>query len=1058
MLDNVEQSLENDVLSVERLEFGKFCVSPEGSVVRDNGTVIEYSLLGKSEGFPAELASYCKPKILDIEVENEDEDSNGFPYGTVLRPFVLNKAPQPVFFRVRHRFEKGEYAESGRRYKLGRYLTVKDDEIHPLMFLEAMEGERLQGITLEESRQIQPLPTKKYKPGKDDLTDKFVKEAVAFILSGIGVDVSEDIGEEDFFRCLSAVWSVLPPKLRPFLSAGWGVSRTLANDFAFSCSRGRNNTRAYFSASSREWSAPRQILSPAADGQTNLIEFAPRMIKPGEVYSKNGFAELYGESRNGKITFSGDPKEFLEWFKEIPEAAFAPLPTWQEPVLLKTFRSPGLKALDVDTLEKFKVWLSGDGQEEPFQDVKKFFFQRNRKEAFEEILELMAKEERKIRERTDSALWNSLSDNGHEIFSEILFGNLCDNKKRARLFAKLQARDASGALEWFYAAAAGRNEAENLPKEARQTLLGLLDESIAKADKTALTHHENLLRLMKKPQVYRAWLNKNERHLVKASANARGGLAPDLYSRIEEIFSDGFVKAIFNLQFGIKPTESDLSTVSAEPEEERKWLADFLRSLWEKTVSQQHEPLKRRGRFIPWLDFLKPSIGDDVALWNIYFSKPIREDQLPNLFQEVEENRVPAVMEEPLAAFVLRNWEEFSQRVRERARDWRKITDKFPPLFREVLLFESIAPIAARQRKGNDEISAAVNKFSVSAAEADFIIDGLNSKSSARLAELADFLWQILVEKGELSHDGSIANLCRHMNKGQLPEGSMPGLDRIAVLAHLTRSAKAYKKLKNWAREEWWSQIKQSAANVRDLRQADKLAKQMIMLLSVFPEIDFDPTPQQLELLVPYRQWLKKHLSKNDIHSKRVRKFEPAARDFQSLKFNAHKELWDERFENMVLSTAFSGVPPALQTYVTLQRALLYYSRINGEIPSSEISERAEMCLKYLESYEQQGPGAWGEAVAKVARGGLIPLLQKKYSDKSNIIKIIEIARNEWFGRSGLFGLGETMKTLGFGRSENLRINPASLEDLLKTVLYSYGSQKLKKDLDEHFKNLRVRR
>src|ERR1044071_3912207 len=73
--------------TVERLEFGKFCVSPEGPIESNQDNIpIGYSQLGWSRSFPGDLIASCHPTNLGIAKEGTDVLPQESRPGTVLRP------------------------------------------------------------------------------------------------------------------------------------------------------------------------------------------------------------------------------------------------------------------------------------------------------------------------------------------------------------------------------------------------------------------------------------------------------------------------------------------------------------------------------------------------------------------------------------------------------------------------------------------------------------------------------------------------------------------------------------------------------------------------------------------------------------------------------------------------------------------------------------------------------------------------------------------------------------------------------------------------------------
>src|SRR5262245_43249731 len=166
--------------TVERLEFGKFCVSPDGPIESNRENIpIEHSQLGWSQGFPKALIPACYPTKLGIV----QEDGEALPlenvHGTVLRPVVRGpeKIARQVFYRVRARAEEGE-GKSGRRYTLARYLADHGEQVDPLTMLAAMNLITLGGLTRPDAIDITPIDIEPRKPELDRAGQAFLREAL----------------------------------------------------------------------------------------------------------------------------------------------------------------------------------------------------------------------------------------------------------------------------------------------------------------------------------------------------------------------------------------------------------------------------------------------------------------------------------------------------------------------------------------------------------------------------------------------------------------------------------------------------------------------------------------------------------------------------------------------------------------------------------------------------------------------------------------------------------------------------------------------------------------
>src|SRR5947209_15302536 len=92
---------------IEVLEWGKYCATPNGAIVEG----AEHEMLGATEHFPDLLIKLCQPEDIGISKGQLEEEAQRLfervPYGTALRPVLVEGKVLPVFYRVGVRSEGG---------------------------------------------------------------------------------------------------------------------------------------------------------------------------------------------------------------------------------------------------------------------------------------------------------------------------------------------------------------------------------------------------------------------------------------------------------------------------------------------------------------------------------------------------------------------------------------------------------------------------------------------------------------------------------------------------------------------------------------------------------------------------------------------------------------------------------------------------------------------------------------------------------------------------------------------------------------------------------------
>ena len=234
-------------IRLERLEFGKYCVSEDAdSAVEEDAArgLAEHRQLGHSPLFPKDLIPLCTPAIVGVLTHETEEVPDDWTHGFLLRPvFTGAGKPYSLFCSMGKRAERPA-AGFGRKYFLARYLAGR--EVDPYYYWQAISDEPLRGLTENKAKSLTELTMPETAPQLTALVNSFLPEAVAYLISGIPLAFTEVVAETDFFACLSVLWRALPLPLRPHLSAGWRVSNHFSGRLALTLTTSQSNLCALF--------------------------------------------------------------------------------------------------------------------------------------------------------------------------------------------------------------------------------------------------------------------------------------------------------------------------------------------------------------------------------------------------------------------------------------------------------------------------------------------------------------------------------------------------------------------------------------------------------------------------------------------------------------------------------------------------------------------------------------------------------------------------------------------------------------------------------------------
>lgn len=1019
----------SNLARLERLEFGKFCVSPDGPVEKNRDNIpIGYSQLGWSAGFPEEIISFCDPKSTGIsEGESEPLPTDSL-HGTVLRPVIRGQEQKlrRVFYRVRMRAEEGE-DRAGRRYTMARYLVTEADDIDPLTLLAAMNSVPLQGMTRAEASDILTLDVSPAELKPSGLVEAFLREAVIYVLSGIPLSITENISETDFFSCVAAVWFALPSALRPYLSAGWNVGSSFSGKLAVTHTAHRAGDAALFSPSDLSWSPPDYVTMWDKNDQPVRNSFFQPRLEPGRLYKRYIFG---GDDVEYSVNFSPPPEKVLNLIGLFPSLNLQGQPDWHNLLVIRAFRYPGLKAKDQFAVQLLEQWLkNGKGEDNPplCLDIRQFTYQSTRLNGLNLIIKALAKPFTR-RRRGDLALWRSLSGGYPDSFDNLMNGATGDGADRARLIAALARHDVRATLDTL-TNAAQRGEAEDLPVEAVSSLETCLDESIRHANREALYIHAHLLE--SPPACYRQWLRLSSRelHLMGALAAMPEYFYEEDYDRIVKINPSLEVRALNELRKGHEPSLSLQNFVRQLSGEPRNVFLSLFNQEWQR---HDEDVAGRRERLLRWVEAVAPQ-SNSHPLLRLKSGEPLSEEEMDRLADEVEQGTaagereyIPPSLLPQVSALVLQQ-PRLLRRVRSRRGAWSAIHLLWPSQYARAL-------VGGRgvDQQVHPTIMRAANEIKI---PFDLLNDILNQQAVyARFNGVAPLIWEwsLLLTPRE-GYRPTVIDLCWHMAHGKLPN-STPEPIEMDLFARLAQESGKADQMVGSSQQLW-----ASATRGWHLR----------LLLSLFPGVGFKPpSATQLGWLVEYRDWLNRHLNEPQIHPYRRDNFYVATREFHSLSFKSNATLWRDDFPmHSIIWAAFKGVPVALlkgqESF--LRNALRAYTGSNPAMhtaeQSREIQERqASMCHIFLRAYE--GVPSQYEALNHILFEFVFPLLSHRRTEE-RVKEIFSI-------------VGSHLDLPDYARKvKHDHSFPQELYELLCTIVTLRDGKTMMQDISEYYRSRR---
>lgn len=956
-------------VTLERFEYGKFCQSAHGPIEYRT----EHQPLGWSTGFPQALVQICDPSFIGRGTSNLPGECT---HGTVWLPVIISKeAVYAVWGRVRTRPEAGE-GETGRHYTLARYLVARAGRIGPLTGWNEMEALPLTGLTRADVSSL--LPCTVFPQAsllQEEAPPAFFHQGLMYLLSGIPLCIPEFIPEKIFFSWVEVLWRALPESLQCLISAAWGVSGSVAAQVMVSFSMEATPYHAQYHPLTETWIPPllTQILTP--DGAHSEQGFSEKRLRPGKILVTNYYPHKVS-SVLPKV-----PDEVAEIATTSPKLTFPTFPSFRDAATMRTFRYVGLKAEDRIRVQQFSRWLSEPQQENTGLDcnLNHLNFTESALHLFP--LAAQALSVASVRARGDRILWETLQARASKTLLHSLTLIPQPVKARVDLLVALLQRSFI-ALEQTFTEAAALGLADTLPQEATQILTQWLDDELARS--RSVRFHQTMLVMSQPPQNYLCWVEKNTDALAlkMLEQNSTGSSEALQYlSNLQGHILPSLVRALLAQ---IPPDEALLQQAHEVSEEQRQKLTAYLQSQWHQAFEERAQ---LRESLLPWLRVFPFPPNGDVLLSLVWKADPFPLNRVLPMVHEIENNAVPPSLLPPVSTLLLQHWQSFEGHVNHTQRVWKTLLAYWPPEVIGALLTKNLeldwqaVPESVTQVVQNMQWeSASLTKYLKR-----WIIAGLEELDP----QVPQLLW-VWATKSVKSYPLNLADFCRELANGQWVRFVTEESTELDHLVRFITQTDGFAPLSLIAPRLWVEA---------------QTGWQLLLVLKLFPNQDFQPTTRQLIALVPHRQ----ELTKLCANKHRQAQFWWVTKGFHELQFPGDTQMtWTPTLRTTPFWAIFRKVPfeeqgtlvEALEVFgVTLkERAHLCHQYVEGfDTPQERLNALKRVCLEFLFPYFRQQERTVGE-VATLFQQTQISLERKEtvVTDKKSLWR--QLARPFQFG------------------------------------------------------------
>lgn len=944
---------------VEILEYGKPCISEDGPIERG----AEYRELCRTRGFPVDLRPLCRPEHIGPgRPEHLQPLLREAHHATVLQPVAYEGGVIPVLSRTRVRQEDPRQ-EHGRRFWMSRYAAFTSGWVDPFDAFSTMDVRPLVGLTrrsaesidraMEIARPTPPRPTRR--------AGAFLAEAVPLVASGVPVGIVGPLAESKFFEWASVLWRLLPPTLQALFSAGWCVAPRRAGSLTMSAAASYPDTVATFDPDTRQWSLPAAICLVSPDGRATTRAFSRRHRVPGTSFAR---VHLGWSPAHRPLT----PPSISTAARQSASAAmarFAGPPRalgMAAPDVLHTLCYPAHRALDRLRVSEVDRWLAGlsPAGSTLCVDTGIYRFADMAEQVFDAGLRALG--DPSIQDRGDLVVARSLGSRYGSAHLEAVarFGGAGRARADLHVVARQGSpRKAAAAMD----RAIDAGEAGALPADAREPLFDLLDVALTAVPGGRWTRRiVDLLLQGTLPGLIRDWVVDRPALLTAAVARDDARRAALALAQVRAVVDSAFVDLVIVWCTGGAPDRSSAATLAGQDDAVRRLFGEVVVRAWQRCDEPRAD---HRSALLPWVDLFEEMDTQD-SLLNLHNGQedlPLR--QARQLAREVVAGAVPPELQTAVSAVALRQFGDFRDSIREHADSWAPYLACWPPrLYLALLRRRPCAPSAPV----DPQIQAAARSARPARALLKKVVRQWTAPDlAADLSEVAGLLWNWCTTT-DPSRQGArdLLHVCAdvHLERVPLkPPRNEADLDRVAHLAHAAQALPphACPALLAQCRHGW----------------------QVRLVLGLFPDLDIELQPSQLELLVQRRSWLRRHLANPANHPDRRLRLGLAAHGFHKLVYGSTEDrpLWLDGIEHTTLWAVFSGVPPRRQG--DLRKAIEAYA--------STPRQRCRLGQHYLDGQRRGGPEAFEAAQDAVTRHVIAPAALEANLDPKTLKQIFRV-------------------------------------------------------------------
>jgi len=724
---------------LERLEYGKFCARKNGPIE----PYAEHGVLGFTSGFPPELRNLCTPRQLGLGDQYEQSTLTAAAnHGIVLRP-VKTKQLRTVCYRIGTRPEGGDEQPHSRHYITAQYLTGCAGEVSPLEFLQSIQTPH--GITREMAGRLEPAAIRREDPWDGDVaTDLFLREAIVYVLSGIGVDMEAD--ETEFFRLADRLWHRLPDSARVLFSAGWNAGRSLSRVLMIGSATGASRERPVYHATAGKWST--------------AGKFTARDLFPGRMYVFREFgASELPDTCDAPSAADGD----------MPQ-----LPDLSDPATWSAVRREGLLLRDDYLLDRVRTWFESGNvygiSADNLAKIASTLLAGSTKTRFVEWCCRAIDDESDDRAKQRRLIWAVLTNDS----KVVLRCQTAVGQSTIAWLKRVRANDAPGALEVFCEASG----LDPLPdEEAAPVWEQLLNASLDTAE--CWGSHIALINSRRGGE-YRRWAAQNAMRLAINLGD--GSVIAALSERYE--LDAGSASALRRLLAGAAPTDDDVSWLSTLSETDTQRLARLLERLWKK----------RRPVVLAWAEQLAAEFFEDDFL-KIAAGGQVGFARLAACVQQAAGLNLESWFMGRLAAEALREVERLRDDIESQPAAWREVIELWPAQARLIVVDMSPAMPPKEQ-----EVSWSPTREELQERIEFWFSEGRQYASNRVRAA------GILEAAGRMNADQSkplsAVDICGGFARGEFIEGT-PTDDSQAILAAQVVKAAGMRLPVGVAKEAW---------------------------------------------------------------------------------------------------------------------------------------------------------------------------------------------------------------------------------------------------------------